>query len=74
MFEMHLKLRDQQLKTTVCVCVCVHKINGGSGATMSKPHGNYKSKIYNRQTHKRKRNPNATLKIVIKLQEKRTKE
>ena len=23
MFEMHLKLRDQQLKTTICVCVCV---------------------------------------------------
>ena len=39
-----------------------------------KPHGNCKPKIYNRYTHKRKPNPKITLKIVINLQEKRTKE
>ena len=42
---------------------------------MQKPHGNHKTKIYNRYSHrKRKRNPNLILKIVIKSQKKRTKE
>ena len=42
---------------------------------ISKPHGNHKAKIYNRYTYKkRKRDPNTTLKLVIKSQEKRAKE
>ena len=42
---------------------------------MLKPHGNCKPKIYNRYTHtKRKSNSNTALQIVIKSQEKRTKE
>ena len=36
---------------------------------LSKSHGNCKPKIYNRYTELRKRNPNTTLKIVIKSQE-----
>ena len=42
---------------------------------ISKPHDNCKPKVCNRYTHKkRKRNPNTTLKSVIKSQEKNTKE
>ena len=42
---------------------------------MSKRHGNRKPKICNRYKHKKRiRNPNTTLKLVIKSQEKRTKE
>ena len=42
---------------------------------VQKPHGNHKTKIYNRYSHrKRKRNPNIIVKIVIKSQKKRTKE
>ena len=41
---------------------------------ISKPHSNCKPKIYTTYTHKkRKRNPNSTLKIVNKSQEKKAK-
>ena len=63
-FKIHLELRDQQLKTIMYIETAIPK-----------PHDNHKPKIYNRYTHKkRKRNPNATLRIIIKSQEKRTKE
>ena len=41
-----------------------------------KLHGNHKPKIYNinRYTQKRERNPNITLRIVIKSQENKRKE
>ena len=55
--EMHLKLRDQQLKTILYIYI-------------PKPHGNHKTKIYNRYTHtKEKAIQNTTLKIVIKSEE-----
>ena len=41
---------------------------------ISKLHGNCKPKNNNRYPKKRKSNPNTTLKMVIKSQEKRTKE
>ena len=44
--------------------------------TIYKPHGNHKSKVYNRyiQTHKGERNPHTSPKIIIKPQMKRAKE
>ena len=68
--KMHLKLRDQQLKTIfVCVCVCRERERERETA-ISKAHGKQKSKIYKRYTHKkRKSNPSTTLKIVFKPQE-----
>lgn len=39
-----------------------------------KPHGNPKPKIFNRYTHKKRRDPNKTLKMVIKSHRKRAKE
>ena len=59
---MHLILKDQQLKT-VFFCIWT---------AISKPHGKYKLKFYNRYTQKRKRNPHTILKLVIKYQEERT--
>ena len=59
--EMHLKLKDQQLKTILFM----YRL----------PYQNLMvTTIYSRYTQKRKRNPNTTLKLVIKSQEKRTKE
>ena len=53
--EMHLQLRDQQLKTILCVCayiyvymyMCIY-------IPISKLQGNCKPKIYNRYTNKKK--------------------
>ena len=70
------KLRDQQLKTIsyisyiyilyMCVCVCIdYYIKNLMGAI------NKKCTI---DTHTQKSNPNTTLKMDIKSQEKRTKE
>ena len=39
-----------------------------------KCHGNNKSKIYNRYTHKKRKKLNITLKTIIKSQRKRAKE
>ena len=39
---MHLKVRDQQLKKYVCVCVCLYTFT---------PHGNHKPKRYTRFIH-----------------------
>lgn len=50
---------DQQLKTILYV----HR-----QTAVSKPHGNHKPKIYNKDTHK-KSNPNTTLNRDIKPQE-----
>ena len=64
-FKIHLKLRDQQLIQITIYIDCYIK----------KPHGDCKPKIYSRCTHKkRKRNPNTTLKIVIKSQENKRRE
>ena len=43
--KMHLKLRDQQLKTIICM----YRDNT---INVYKPHGNHKPKIYNVYTHK----------------------
>ena len=62
--EMHLKLRDQQLKTTLYIYRLLFQ-------------NLMVTTIKNLQwihTRKRKRNPNTTLKIVIKSQEEKTKE
>ena len=61
--EMHLKLKDQQLKTILFTYRLLYQNLMGTA--------NQKSTIV---TQKRKRNPNTTLKLVIKSQEKRTKE
>ena len=45
-FEMHLKLRDQQLKTIIYINICT---------SILKSHGNHKPKIYNRYTYKKKK-------------------
>ena len=42
--EMHLKLKDQQLKTLIYIYIDFY----------SKPHGKYKSKVYGRYTHKKR--------------------
>ena len=47
--------------------MCVHIY-----IVIHEPHGNHKPKNYNRQTHI-ERNPNITLRIVIKSQGRRTK-
>ena len=47
--------------------MCVHIY-----IVIHEPHGNHKPKNYNRQTHT-ERNPNITLRIVIKSQGRRTK-
>ena len=60
---MHLKLKDQQLKTILFTYRLLYQNLMGTA--------NQKSTIV---TQKRKRNPNTTLKLVIKSQEKRTKE
>ena len=51
----------------ICVYIYVH-------LAVYKPHGNNKTKIYDRHTQKREKNPNITLKIVLKPQVNRTKE
>ena len=62
-WELHLKLRDQQLTTTSYI----YRVQYQNHRQAT----NQKSTI---DTHtKRKHNPNTTLKIVIKLQEKRKK-
>ena len=61
--EMHLKLRNQQLKTTLYIYRLLNQ----------NVMGNANQKLQWIHTHK-KSNPNSTLKIFIKLQEKRTKE
>ena len=68
-FEMHLKLRDQQLEATLCVCVCVCVC-----ITISNPRGNHKPKIYNRCTHTKEKESKHTLKKVLKSQEYKEKE
>ena len=62
-----MKLRNQQLKTITYICIfrLLYK--------KLKVIANQKF-IMDTHTKKRKRNPNITLKIVIKSQEKRTKE
>ena len=62
------EIKRPAVKTVVCVCVCM------SVTAMSKLHGNYKLKVYNRYSNTRKRNINTTLKIAIKSPEKGTKE
>ena len=44
--EMHLKLRDQQLKTTFCIYIYT---------AISKPNGKCKPENYNRYTHKKEK-------------------
>ena len=61
-FKVYLKLRDQEIKSCMYTDCYIQTA------------GNHELKIYNRYTHKRKPNPKITLKIVINLQEKRTKE
>ena len=61
--EMHLKLKDQQLKTILFLYRLLYQNLMVTA--------NQKSTI---DTQKRKRNTNTTLKLVIKSQEKRTKE
>ena len=61
---MHVKLNNHQWKI-VCLYVDCY----------TKPHGKHKPKIYSKYTYENeKRNPNTTLKVVIKSQDKRTKE
>ena len=50
---MHLKLKDQQLKITLCIYIYLTPI--------SKPHGNNKPKIYGTNTDTHKRNSNTTI-------------
>ena len=60
--EMHLKVKDQQLKTILFTYRLLYQnliITANEKYTID--------------THTRKRNPNTTLKLVIKSQEKRTK-
>ena len=60
---LHVKLRDQQLKTTLYI-----------HAALSKAHRKCKQKNYDRYTlKKRKSNLNTTIKMVIKQQEQRIK-
>ena len=62
--EMHWKLRDKQLKTILCTYRLLYQNLMGTT--------NQKS---TKDTHrKRKENPKTTLKLVIKSQEKRTKQ
>ena len=67
--EVHLQLKDQQLKR-IFVCVCVCKIL----YLISKPYGNRKLKICNKYSSKLEKNPTTTLKIVIKSQENKRRE
>ena len=60
----YLKLRGQQLKTIIYICIYIY----GERERLC---GNCKPKIYNRSHTIRKCNPNTTLNIVIKSQEKR---
>ena len=75
----HLKLRDQQLETFLCMCIYIY-ISIYIQTVISKLHWDYKPKIQNRyththtHTHTRKEKGIQTLKTVIKTQEKRTKE
>ena len=62
--EMHLKLRGQQFKTILYICRLLYQNLMGTAT----------QKLQQIQTQKRKSNQNTTLKIVIKPQEKRTKE
>ena len=51
--ELHLKLRDQQLKTILCVSICLSiciYIYTYTYIPRAKPHGNCKPKIYNKHT------------------------
>ena len=62
-WEMHLKLEDQQLK----IILFIYRLSYLKLMVMA----NQKSTI---NTHTNKKNQNTTLKFVIKLKEKRTKE
>ena len=58
-------LRDQQLKIIIHTHTHTHT---HTQTAIYKPHGNNKPKVYNWYTHTKERNPNITLKIVIKSQ------
>ena len=52
--EMHLKLRDQQLKTIMYVCIYIHIYREKDRETaILKLHGHCKPKVYNRYSHKK---------------------
>ena len=77
-FEIHLKLRDKQLKTIMYVYVCVYThthTHTHTQTAISKLHGNCKPKcIIDTYTHTQKKESNTRLKKVIKSEEKKTKE
>ena len=51
---MHLKLRDQQLKTIMYVCIYIHIYREKDRETaILKLHGHCKPKVYNRYSHKK---------------------
>ena len=60
---MHLKLKDQELKTILFI-----------QTSISKPHDNHNLKIYNRYIQRKEKESNTKLKLVIRLQKNRTKE
>ena len=59
-WEIYLKLRDQQHKTTLCIYRLL----------LSEPHGKCKTENYKRYTYKREKTTQITIKMVIKPQEK----
>ena len=64
--EIHLKLKDQQLKTIFFIYKLLYQ--------NLKVTRNQSSTVDTNKKVKRKRNPNTTLKLVVNSQEKRTKE
>ena len=73
--KIHLKLRDQRLKTIICVCVCIYMCVCVCVCVciyIYKLLSKHFMVIANQKFTKiyiRKRNPNITLKIIIKSQE-----
>ena len=66
-FKMHLKLRDQQLKTITCIYISIYRLLYKNLTVNT----NQTSIIY--MHTKNKKESKITLKIVIKSQEKRKK-
>ena len=60
---MHLKLKDQELKTILFI-----------QTSISKPHDNHNLNIYNRYIHTKEKESNTKLKLLIRSQQNRTKE
>ena len=66
-WELHLKLREGQLKTTLCVCVCVCiYIYMYKHSFYQNLMGNANQKTIIDTHTKKKKQPNTTLKMVIK--------